>query len=200
MNPKIEVYPIFSSPLVITELDEQLEISNHLDKYDDLRFSQDQSKCLDDYPEDKEKLLNRFYEYATEILGLDDQKFKISTSWITKTHEYGHQGGFHVHKNSFYSGVFYFNEGDGFAPIIFDNLPFDRHHFFVAKKDLSKGDPVISNVVHMFSPKKNFLLLFPSYLSHCIGRHESTEIRFSLAFNIVPEGTIGRHDSTVTLN
>lgn len=203
MTPKFDLYPFFSSPLVAFDLSSPpLEISNHIDKFDDGRINYESANinCLDEYPEDKERLLNKFYEYTTEVLGLEDQKFKISTSWITKTNKNNIPNGFHSHKNSFYSGVYYFNDGEGFAPLILDNVQFDRHHFFITKKDPTKGDIVISNLAHFLPPKKNILLLFPSYISHAIGQHNSEETRYSMAFNIVPEGTIGLYDSTVTIN
>lgn len=203
MTPKFEIYPFFSSPLVVFDFNSSpLEISNHLDEHDDGRLDYENRNinCLDEYPEDKKKLLDKFVEYTTEVLGLEDQKFKISTSWITKTTKNNPLNGFHVHKNSFYSGVFYFNDGEGFAPLIMDNVPHDKHNFFIPKKDPRKGDPVISNLAHFLPPKKNFLLLFPSYILHAIGQHNSEETRYSMAFNIVPEGTFGIFDSTVTLN
>lgn len=196
----VNVIPLFSAPLLVGKLNKPLTISSHIQNHTDLRDDKSASKCLDEYPEDKETLLDIFHEFSKNILGLENQKFKITTSWATKTTRDSLPGGFHVHKNSYYSGVVYFSEGEGFAPLMLDNLQFDRHHFFIPKFNIESGDPVIANTFHAIPPKKNHVYIFPSYLSHAIGKHESSEVRYSLAFNIVPDGEIGFNDSTVTVN
>lgn len=195
----LNVVPLFSSPLVVKKLDQPLNIGKDIEKFSDLRKDRDASRCLDDYPEDKRTILDVFHEFSKNTLGLENQKFKISTSWVTKTTAGNPPGGLHCHKNSYYSGVFYFSEGEGFAPLIFDNLSNDRHFLFVPKHDIEGGDPVIANTFHALPPQKNLLLFFPSYLSHAIGKHESAVTRYSLAFNIIPKGEIGFNDSTVTI-
>ena len=45
-------------------------------------------------------------------------------------------------------------------------------------------------------PKKNRLVVFPSYLYHKIEKNTSDEVRHSLAFNVMPDGIIGQNDST----
>lgn len=196
----LNVVPLFSSPLVVKKLDNPLSIGKDLENHSDLRADRSASRCLDKYPEDKKTILNVFHEFSKKSLGLENQKFKISTSWVTKTTRNNSPGGFHSHKNSYYSGIFYFSEGEGFAPLLLDNLQNDRHFFFIPKHSIENGDPVIANTFHAVPPQKNLLLFFPSYLSHAIGKHDSSEIRYSLAFNIVPDGEIGFNDSTVSIN
>ena len=55
---------------------------------------------------------------------------------------------------------------------------------------------VYTGRVLKFSPKKNLLILFPSYLFHQVLSYEGTSIRKSLAFNIVPIGFYGDGDSS----
>ena len=196
----LNVVPLFSSPLVVKKLDKPLSIGKDIEKYSDLRDNKKEHGCLDEYPEDKKTILEVFDEFSKKTLGIENQKFKISTSWVTKTTSANPPGGFHCHKNSYYSGVFFFSEGEGFAPLLLDNLQNDRHFFFIPKHNIESGDPVIANTFHALPPQKNLLLFFPSYLSHAIGKHESSETRYSLAFNIVPEGEIGLCDSTVSIN
>ena len=44
-------------------------------------------------------------------------------------------------------------------------------------------------------PKKNMIVFFPSYLHHRIEKNTFDEVRHSLAFNIMPDGTTGVVDS-----
>ena len=50
------------------------------------------------------------------------------------------------------------------------------------------------------SPKKNMIIFFPSYLYHQIEKHNSKIVRYSLAFNIMPNHTFGDADSEANLN
>ena len=49
----------------------------------------------------------------------------------------------------------------------------------------------------IITPTDNFLILFFSQLRHKIMPNYSTEDRFSLAFNILPEGEFGTGDSRI---
>ena len=44
-------------------------------------------------------------------------------------------------------------------------------------------------------PKKNMLIIFPSYLHHKIEKNTFDEVRHSLAFNVMPDGATGDVDS-----
>ena len=47
-----------------------------------------------------------------------------------------------------------------------------------------------------FNPSPKLLLLFPSYLRHQVLVHDNDKPRSSLAFNVVPLGHWGEHDSS----
>jgi hypothetical protein len=47
------------------------------------------------------------------------------------------------------------------------------------------------------TPKKNLMIIFPSYLFHKVNTHISNENRYSLAFNLFPKGNIGKNDSSL---
>ena len=119
--------------------------------------------------------------------------FIITTSWFTKTKK-GQQSIFHSHKNSFYSGVYYFGDySEDSAPIAFENplTPFMDFYMYPS------GEWTIKNSqTWEITPRKNLLILFPSYIRHTIMRSEDDGVRESLAFNIVPIGEYGASDST----
>ena len=119
-------------------------------------------------------IFNKFY----------DNKFKITTSWFTVTKPNGH-GEWHKHSNSWYSGVYYFQ--DFTSEISFRN-PIERDIDLVSHK--------INPLVWNFEPTKGNLILFPSYLYHLVNTNTSNKNRNSLAFNIMPIGNVGVGDST----
>ena len=74
----------------------------------------------------KKILLNQFKQVAKENFGYTND-FIISTSWITKMEKKGEMAQSHCHKNSFYSGVYYFDDyGKDSSALEFYNplLPF----------------------------------------------------------------------------
>jgi hypothetical protein len=53
---------------------------------------------------------------------------------------------------------------------------------------------------YTITPKRNQLILFFSNLRHKINDNNSQKDRYSLAFNLLPEGTFGEGDSKINLN
>ena len=50
------------------------------------------------------------------------------------------------------------------------------------------------------TPSMGQVVFFPSYLTHQISKNRSEEDRFSIAFNILPNGIFGLHDSTANIS
>tara|TARA_B100000427_G_scaffold329125_1_gene344175 strand:+ start:1495 stop:2133 length:639 start_codon:yes stop_codon:yes gene_type:complete len=149
-----------------------------------------QYRVLDKYPEIDHILLEAFEEFSGQFLDYESD-FKITTSWITKTTK-GVSSSYHNHKNSFFSGVYYFDEYDKeSANIDFLNPLSDLSSFML---DPGRLTPVNANYVS-FPPGDKTVIFFPSYLVHRVGIHKSDKPRYSLAFNIVPTGDYGSGDS-----
>lgn len=199
MSEDRAIIPLFSSPVVKVSIEERTDQLNP----HDFKFrsgaitGKEQSnltldlRVLDKYPRIKRILLKAFNEIIHKQLGYGNE-FRISTSWFTRTAP-GSSSQIHCHKNSFWSGVYYFNEckkGTGkiqfFSPIVSDP------DFFL----VPHTSTVFNAQSFAIDPQKKMLLLFPSYLRHRIVDHEEDEERFSLAFNIVPVGEYGEYDST----
>ena len=136
---------------------------------------------LDDYPEMKKLFTSISLQILKEVAGAE--KIKITTSWLTAIAPNATPT-LHRHSNSWFSGVYYFQ--DSYSGLEFKN-PIERDI------DLKNGK-LTSN--WKLNPKKNMLVFFPSYLYHKIEKNTSDEVRHSLAFNIMPDGTIGQNDST----
>ena len=135
---------------------------------------------LDDYPEMKKLFTNISLQILKEVTGVE--KIKITTSWLTAI-EPNANPTLHRHSNSWFSGVYYFQ--DSYSGLEFKN-PIDRDI------DLKNGK-LTGN--WRLNPKKNMLVFFPSYLYHKIEKNTFDEVRHSLAFNIMPDGTTGKVDS-----
>ena len=124
----------------------------------------------------------------------------ISTSWVTYTKK-GGRSQQHKHRNSFWSGVYYFQDEypQGSAGIGF-------HNPWEGAPDIHFGDLDIENYNKLnsssweYTPLPKQLLLFPSYLEHEILTHEADTLRHSLAFNIVPVERWGGQDSSFDLS
>ena len=91
----------------------------------------------------------------------------------------------HVHANSLFSGAYYIKvpNNSGFLKI---NDPRQGTHFIKpARKD---GIPIyLAPEVHI-EPKENRIIMFPSWLEHCVEMNESDDIRISVSFNFLQDG------------
>ena len=156
------------------------------------------TKCqtiLDGFDREKNILIKHFNQLKDEKLKYNSTEFKISTSWITKTPSGGYSK-YHNHGNSFMSGILYFDEyDDSSSPLELCGINMPSNTFQVVPDEFNQ----YNSRDYKIHPQKNLLVLFPSYLYHKIGYNNSSVDRYSLAFNIVPSGTIGMHDSTLKM-
>ena len=176
--------------------EDQEEISTSAFKY---RYTSNSAKItnniriLENYPILKNLLLNKFYQFIKESNLNYKNKFFITTSWIAKL-EKNQRSQIHLHKNSFYSGIYYFeDEYNSNCGNLFLYNPLTQLSDF----DLNPpnfNDFNCSSFEIYPSPRR--LILFPSYIQHQIQQNTSNKVRHSLAFNIAPEGRYGESDST----
>tara|TARA_R100000963_G_C4617801_1_gene86214 strand:+ start:32 stop:676 length:645 start_codon:yes stop_codon:yes gene_type:complete len=128
-----------------------------------------------------EKEINYFKD---EILSFHKTKFKITTSWLTKT-EPGQSSVYHNHHNCYYSGVFYIDVDENSGHISFDSFANERYKIIPTKYN------VYNSSAYTFIPRKGMLILFPSEIPHRIIKNQSEIARYSLSFNINPIGKLG---------
>ena len=153
-------------------------------------------RMLEQYPRIRDILLNKFYYIAENDLGYRKRDYIITTSWITLTPP-GGSAQMHRHRNSFWSGVYYYHDNydDDSGAIEFENPLATKWDFFFDVPDIESSNE-FNSPAWRFIPERKRLILFPSHLKHAILLNESNEIRYSLAFNIVPLGNWGDSDST----
>ena len=140
--------------------------------------------------EDNQTLTHKFEEIVNETLSEIEYTvpLKMSTSWFTRT-EPGEEGKNHYHVNSFYSGIFYFQDNNSKIvvakelPLI--HVPFKSSDFGL----VSAGDIG-------FEAKKGHMMLIPGNIRHYIQQNLTNKDRNSLAMNFMPDGFCHAEDSS----
>lgn len=145
-------------------------------------------RVLQDYPEIKNNILDKFHDFIMGI-GIEDN-FCITTSWITEMAK--DDGCFkHRHKNCVFSGLLYFDKDyTNAAPLQLFNplMHFDTYFSPIAENPFRGHFQVY--------PETGRLIIFPSYIEHVVENNQS-EMRRSLAFNFHPIGFYGQGDSSL---
>ena len=95
----------------------------------------------------------------------------------------------HTHANNVFSGSFYVNECDEFPALQFHRPPDDNLQLQV------ESDNEFSRGKLFFPPKKDLLVIFPSWLEHDVPVNTSEFDRLSLSFNIMCRGEYGMKNS-----
>ena len=134
-------------------------------------------RVLESYPRIRDIILNKFKIAANEFLGVGEQEFIVTTSWLTKT-EPGTDSQFHSHKNSYYSGVYYYDTyTDDMGGIDFDSPIEHLKSYHLPPEQIH-----MTNAMTWSLPvQENILLFFPSYLKHKVAMNKSDKNRRSLA-------------------
>jgi len=171
-----------------------IEVSEKLDYYkkttEAKSYRSNERNVLGKYfPELKKSIESTFTEFAYNTLTLQKTcDFKIMGSWSTLTPP-GGMSTKHSHCNSFWSGCLYF--ADYTNPILFHKPILSQ---IVLNQREDEVQPDNSNEI-TFEPAKGSLLLFPSHLVHQVSLNTTNKNRYSIAFNILPNGIFGMHDS-----
>ena len=202
---KINCLPLFSTNVFYTYIEEDtseidydefeyMAIQGDLVPDSNNAYASRNRRVLEAYPDTKKILLDKFITIASNTLNYDCD-FQIATSWITKVKP----GGFshrHSHRNSFYSGVYYFEDGYSLdsGNIKFTSPINNLSDYSINTSNQRKGS-ILSAKKWSIPPEKKKLLLFPSYLEHTVLKNNEKFDRHSIAFNIVPTGKYGNFDS-----
>jgi len=127
-------------------------------------------------------------------LELPFERLIITQSWANRTLSgEGHHR--HTHPNSYMSGVFYLTTAENGRTFFFRRDQW--FEFFLLDADGSAD----RSIMHAEVPIAGKLLLFPSTLEHCVEAHKSESPRFTVSFNVFPEGRFDfRHDRLRFLN
>jgi len=144
---------------------------------------------LKKYKELKKEVNKAVDATLKEILMLKNINYRIFSSWLTKVGPKGFSDS-HIHSNSWLSGIYYPKGDPGF-----------KVKFYFDNKGQFSTDPIEYNIFNagywVIPAEDNLLILFFSQLRHKVLPNQSTEDRFSLAFNLLPKGEFGKGDSRI---
>jgi uncharacterized protein (TIGR02466 family) len=198
------VYPLFSCPLYVSNVYEDLNIDITLDKLHNESF-ENKNDGLGKLSTDNNILLNKKYiqeynsiikhleKYIYEILCIKKSlKIEINQSWSV-FHTKNNFASNHIHTNSSLSGVLYVKCDDNSGNIVF-SMPATHPTYCTSTlcyhDDLTESNFLNSNE-WWIQPKIGNIILFPSHVYHRIERSFSDNDRYSIAFNCVLRGSIG---------
>lgn len=176
--------------------------NDHADQYG--------NKTIDDYilenpecQELKKFILHHIEQYASSIMAWDFEHFQVTQSWVT-IKQPGEQHGPHYHPNSVLSAVFFFQDD------ISEVEPLQFHRPEIISQLMNQFAPAVSNEKKQHtefpwhtwsvSPKKNTLVIFPSWLNHSVSTNITTSPRKSLAVNAIPTKKFGSRMSSAELD
>lgn len=115
------------------------------------------------------------------LLHFESLQLGISDAWLTKT-TFMQDSRTHHHTNSVFSGLLYLTDHEKSETLFYMEDEFYNHWEKILK---------VKRVIHFYKsfPRKGKLLIFPSYISHKIGKHLDKKTRHTLSFNTWVNGT-----------
>ena len=194
----IETDTLFAIPMGRTQIPSEIcDVLKTLEGSEQKHRRTDVFNVLDKYPRIKSELTHIFTLWVNSLLGYEEQKWAMTTSWVTLNPD-GSRMEMHRHYNCAYSAVIYFDKVDeGHPPLQFLNpirLIDGSFHF-----NIPAGRENIFNSSGASAPiSEGTMIFFPAYLLHFHTNFQPTDIvRKSFACNFFPIGKYGRVDSTV---
>lgn len=133
-----------------------------------------------------------FNDFKNNTLKYTYNDFVYTTSWATKA-EPGQESDYHNHANCMYSGIIYTNVEKDSGNLLLTDM---TKSGFCLK--VSEQLDYNSASIHI-TPINKMVIFFPSNLHHKIEFNNSNITRHSIAFNFMPIGKLGYHDSQLIL-
>ena len=93
----------------------------------------------------------------------------------------------HIHPNSHFSGVYYIKAPQNSGDIVFNDPRSGAHMIMPERIKDSKPPSHLWREVRI-NPLEGRLIMFPSWLWHCVDPNESNNIRISVSFNFIQKG------------
>jgi len=142
--------------------------------------------------QEKEKILtefNKLLNFAVKEHFQFNVKFKIDTIWSNKCLPQS-SGEFHRHTNYWLSGVYYPHGmvSDNFH-LVFEKIFTDPFNIKTINYNNFNSETFSVYV------KRGTLLIFPAHYRHKVGFNNTESDRYSIAFNVLPEGKLSEINS-----
>lgn len=211
MKGHVEIVPIFPTPIYFAICNDDIQQSiEYMDNC--VVFNERDKEILDEYgsvsldtyilnrPECKslhDWIMFHVNKYAKEVLAWQFNEINMTQSWVSIKSN-GEKHTYHRHPNSLISGVFYWHD-EPIEAISFLKPPV-QSNFEITRDESKTGIAPYAFDHHNFTPLKNTLILFPSYLQHGVPKNSSPLPRKSVAFNTFIFETIGSNFSLTELD
>ena len=151
-------------------------------------------QLLKKFPDLQNEINKAIVYHIKEILRFKID-FHIFSSWGTKTTPQGFSLS-HCHSNSWLSGCYYMQSHPSFEIEFRSPLSPSWHMPFLPGPTYLNIHSAATWIVPTIPGR---LLIFPSLLRHAILRNDSNIDRYSIAFNLIPKGTLGEKDGLLIL-
>ncbi len=176
------IYDVECSYLIDDVLDELNKVKWRHDwaNINDTVFTLDNNKTL------VKKIENVVNETLSEIKYT--VPLKMSTSWFTRIPP-GDVGRNHYHTNSFYSGIFYFQDHNS-------NLVVSKQQPQIHVPFKTKDFGLVSSGDVGLKADKGHMILIPGDIRHWVEQNTNNIDRHSLAMNFMPDGFCHAEDSS----
>lgn len=203
INLEQKITPLFSTPIYSSILDLNYDVNDAVisTEYErvqaDNGFMSKNKNLLDEVKLSgiRISIIKCISEFMHDIMGVDRSiQFKIINSWANKhvKNDFAHS---HHHSNSFLSGVLFV-----ITPPDSGNLRFHKNPLIptfnnnIITLDLDKDAPkhIINLETWDIKPGRGKLILFPSHLTHSVTKNLVDQERYTIAFNVFVNGTLGK--------
>jgi len=202
MENNLEIINLFPIPLLRSSLpisfskltpffdSQEIEISLHSKEYGE-RSKNTYLFSLPELKELSEYILSLVSLFGKEVLNYNYNTYKFTQSWISLKHpNQSHIN--HIHPNSLISGVLYYGEFTKDTPSInFNKTVISFNTPVLAPKLNTNKNTIYSSPSYSLSVSPGTLILFPSFLNHSVPKNNTSTVRKSLAFNVIPQEGFG---------
>ena len=203
-NPKVEVFPIFATPLYATTYEG--DVTEIVKYFDSCEMNQahgeygtiSKNSYILDNPICKPLsnfIMACFEDFATNVLRYNYKELQFAQSWLTyKAPGQSHKA--HTHPNTLLAGVFYYDTQPNDAAICFskDIRSIGRSYLEPSLLPDYQQYPFSQEEVY-FTPQQNNFIIFPSYLTHGVPPNKTNRIRKALGVNALTKGTLGDQET-----
>ena len=198
-NPKADLYQMFPIPLYVTTYEgdtteivkylNSIELHEHNPGYG--MISKDSYIIDNPICKPLAEFVHRcMTDYAINCMALDEE-IVFSQSWISgKAQHASHKA--HSHPNTIIASVFYFDTEEGDSPICFSKEVRSINRSYLEptfRKDYQQN--IFAQDEVYYYPKKNDLIIFPSWLMHGVPPNPKPKIRKALGINAMTKGKLG---------
>ena len=132
-------------------------------------------------------LVDELFKMVSEVFKQEhlDREPRIGNMWANINYPGGYNKP-HIHPNSLFSGVYYVQTEPNSGKLICND---PRPGIQTCMPTRIKGQPPkhLWREVHL-EPRINRIIMFPSWLWHCVEPNESNNLRISVSFNFIQDG------------